>query len=54
MNPFGIQLTLLVGPTVPLPAPVVLTENIDKVEVNQSDEARSGFQIVFRAAWIPM
>ena len=49
MNPFGIQLTLLVGPTVPLPAPVVLTENIDKVEVNQSDEARSGFQIVFRA-----
>ncbi len=49
MGPFGVQLTLLVGPTVPVPAPLPLTENIDKIEINQSDEGRSGFQIVFRA-----
>jgi hypothetical protein len=49
MDMLGIHLTLLIGPTVPLPAPLLLTENIDKVEVNQSDESRSGFQIVFRA-----
>jgi hypothetical protein len=49
MSPFGIQLTLLIGPTVPLPAPASIMENIDRVEVNQTDEARSGFQIVFRA-----
>jgi len=47
MGPFGVQLTLLVGPTVPVPAPLPLTENIDKIEINQSDEGRSGFQIVF-------
>jgi hypothetical protein len=49
MDMLGIKLTLLIGPTVPLPAPLLLTENIDKVEVNQSDQGRSGFQIIFRA-----
>ena len=49
MASFGIQLTVLVGPTVPLPLPAPLTETIERVEVNQSDDARSGFQIVFRA-----
>lgn len=49
MDMLGIKLNLLIGPTVPLPAPLLLTENIDKVEVNQSDQGRSGFQIVFRA-----
>jgi hypothetical protein len=49
MSSLGVQLTLLVGPTVPLPAPALLAENIDRVEINQSDAGRSGFQIVFRA-----
>ncbi|MDH4273642.1 MAG: hypothetical protein OEW08_01245 [Gammaproteobacteria bacterium] len=49
MDMLGIKMTLLIGPTVPVPAPILLTENIDRVEVNQSDQGRSGFQIVFRA-----
>jgi hypothetical protein len=49
MNILGVKLTLLIGPTVPLPAPQVLTEHLDRVEVTQTDEGRSGFQIVFRA-----
>lgn len=49
MSTFGVHLTLLIGPTVPVPAPLMLTENLDRVEINQSDAGRSGFQIVFRA-----
>lgn len=40
---------LLVGPTVAVPAPPGLTENIDRVEVSTSDQQHSGFQITFRA-----
>jgi hypothetical protein len=47
---FGIQLTLLIGPTVPLPAPPFILEALESVEVTHSDDARSGFQITFRAA----
>src|SRR5437762_10368753 len=47
---FGqLQLTLLVGPTVALPAPALLIDALDKVEVTQTDEGRSGFQITFTA-----
>jgi hypothetical protein len=49
MAALGIQLTLLIGPMVPLPLPAPFTESVERVEVNQSDDARSGFQIVFRA-----
>jgi hypothetical protein len=49
MGALGIQLTLLVGRTVPVPAPAALMENVDKVEIRQSDAGRSGFQIAFRA-----
>lgn len=49
----GINATLLMGPTVPLPAPSYLTENLESIEVELSDsekeDARSGFQITFRA-----
>ncbi|NJL28695.1 MAG: hypothetical protein HC897_12780 [Thermoanaerobaculia bacterium] len=45
----GINLTLLVGPKVALPAPSLLTENLESAEVTTSDEGRSGFQITFRA-----
>ena len=42
-------LTLLIGPTVPVPAPAVLLDALDHVEVTTSDTGRSGFQIVFSA-----
>jgi hypothetical protein len=43
----GIYLTLLVGKTVPEPAPSLLVDALQNVEVNISDEGRDGFQIVF-------
>jgi hypothetical protein len=43
----GIQLTLLIGPTVPVPAPPLLTEALESVQVTHTDEGRSGFQISF-------
>ncbi len=49
MSLLGVRLTLLIGPTVPIPVPSLLSENLDKVEVTQSDEGRSGFQITFKA-----
>jgi hypothetical protein len=44
-----LRLTLLVGPTVAVPAPPVLIDALDKVEVTHTDEGRSGFQITFTA-----
>lgn len=46
--PFGINLTLLIGENVPRSAPRSLMEALKSVEVTQSDEGRSGFQIVFQ------
>ncbi len=45
---FGaLNLTLLIGPLmVPLPAPLPVTEALQRIEVNSSKE-RSGFQITF-------
>ncbi|MFI0975407.1 hypothetical protein ACH4SP_00085 [Streptomyces sp. NPDC021093] len=43
------RLTVLTGPTVPLPAPPLLLENLERVEVSTSDSARSGFQLGFAA-----
>jgi hypothetical protein len=48
MTPLGIHLTLLIGPTVPVPAPAWLMENLQSVQVNHSDEGQSGFQITFK------
>jgi hypothetical protein len=44
----GIHLTLLIGPTVAVPAPPLLTDAIQSVEVTHGDEERSGFQITFQ------
>ena len=49
MSLLGIHLTLLIGPTVAVPAPPLLTEALQRVEVTHSDEGRSGFQITFQA-----
>jgi hypothetical protein len=48
MSLLGIHLTLLVGPTVPLPAHPLLAESIEEVKVTQQDTGRSGFQVTFR------
>jgi hypothetical protein len=45
----GIHLTLLIGPTVAVPAPLPLLEALQGVEVTHSDEGRSGFQLTFQA-----
>lgn len=49
MSLLGAHLTLLMGPTVPLPAPPAVLEMLDSIEITHSDEGRSGFQIVFKA-----
>jgi hypothetical protein len=45
----GVHLTLLVGPTVAVPAPLLLTQCLESVEVTHKDQGRSGFQLVFQA-----
>jgi hypothetical protein len=44
----GIQLTLMMGPIIPLPAPRVVMDALDSVEVQTSDGASSGFQLRFQ------
>lgn len=44
----GIHLTLLIGPTVPVPAPTMLVEALQSVEVTHNDQGRSGFQLTFQ------
>jgi hypothetical protein len=48
MNLLGIHLTFLIGPTIPVPAPPILTEALQSIEVTHTDEGRSGFQISFQ------
>lgn len=45
---FGLHLQLLVGETVPTPAPLKVSEALESVEVTHKDEDRSGFQLVFQ------
>jgi len=44
----GIQLTLMMGPVIPLPAPRPVMDALDSVEVHSSDGAASGFQLRFQ------
>src|SRR5215213_1901511 len=46
-NQLGIRLVLLVGTTVPLPAPAGVTDAITRVEVTSDAELGDGFQITF-------
>lgn len=48
MSLLGINLTMLIGPTVPVPAPPMFGEALQSVEVTHNDEGRSGFQITFQ------
>ncbi len=47
MNPLGIHLTLLIGPSIAVPAPPLLTQALQSVEVTHGSQERSGFQITF-------
>jgi hypothetical protein len=49
MSLLGVHVTLLIGPTLPVPAPLSLTEALDDIRVTQSDAGRSGFEINFMA-----
>jgi hypothetical protein len=44
----GVHLSLLIGPTIPLPATPDIAEAMQSVSVTQNDEGRSGFQIVLQ------
>jgi hypothetical protein len=44
----GVNLTLLVGPAVPIPATPDIAEAVQSVSVTHNDEGRSGFQIVLQ------
>lgn len=46
--PEGIQLTLLIGPGVPIPAPRAVVDAVDSIRIT-SGVGRSGFQITFLA-----
>lgn len=48
MSFLGTHLTILVGQTVPLPAPPSLAEAFESAEVTHNDQERSGFQVTFR------
>lgn len=48
MSLLGIHLTILIGPTVPAPAPAFLADALQSVEVTHRDTGRSGFQITFQ------
>jgi len=43
----GVHLTLLIGPSIAIPAPLPITEALVGVEVTQNETGRSGFQLTF-------
>jgi len=48
MSLLGIHLTLLIGPTIAIPAPATLVETLSSVEVTHNDHGHSGFQLTFQ------
>jgi hypothetical protein len=47
MSLLGVRLTLLIGPTVAVPAPPPLMEALHEVEVTHRDDGQSGFSVTF-------
>ena len=47
MSLLGIHLSILIGPGVPVPAPISISHALESVEVTHNDTGRSGFQMVF-------
>lgn len=48
INLFGLHLQLMLGETLPTPAPLKVSEALQSVEVTAKDGDRSGFQMVFQ------
>lgn len=48
MSLLGVRLTLLIGPTVAMPAPPPLIEAVHEVEITHRDDGQSGFSVTFR------
>src|SRR5262249_56103418 len=46
----NVHLTLLIGPTVPIPAPRPLMDALQSVQVTTAAGAASGFQLTFAVA----
>ena len=46
----GVHMSLLIGPTLAVPAPLAITEALASVDVTQTDEGRSGFELTFHVA----
>ena len=44
----GVYLRLLVGPTIPVPAPYDITNAITSIEITNTDSGRDGFQITLK------
>lgn len=44
----GIHLTLLIGPTIAVPAPATMIEALTSVSVTHNDRGRSGFELTFQ------
>ncbi len=44
----GIQLTLMIGPVIPVPAPRVVMDALDSVEVRTAAGAVGGFTLTFK------
>jgi hypothetical protein len=47
MPDLGVRLQLLVGPTVPLPAPFAVVDALREIEVINTDRGRDGFEMKF-------
>jgi len=45
----GLHLSLMLGPTIAVPAPLPYAEALESVRVTHSDRGRSGFQLTFQA-----
>ena len=43
----SVQLTLLMGPIIPIAVPRVVLDSLSEVEVKVEDVGQSGFQLVF-------
>ena len=44
----GVHMTLMIGPTFAVPAPLAITEALTSVEVTQTDAGRSGFELTLQ------
>lgn len=50
----GAQLTLMMGPTIPVPVPKPVTDALERVEVRHAAGQPSGFQLTFRFSNEPL